>query len=379
MANSESSTPSRFAAQASAAEDVLKEQVSGLVQLSDYRKRRAEIESGASSGASTPLGGEAKPASFKKRKKVGVKKGALSFGDDEEIDETGATPEVKHESSEATNDSRAETPTTGDEGTGTEFKRKKKLKANSAIDFRPKAMTKSALIRDTQLKESLRKEYIQIREAVKATEIAIPFVFFDGSHVPGGVCRIRKGEQIWLFLDKARKVGASQRGERGERKDWARIGVDDLMFVRGDLILPHHYEFFTFIADKTVGYGGAVLFPFSAEPTKASPKNLIPASRGGTRPEDSGEESEADAMKGNPILQTAADRRQEAAKPPEVPTSELEGYSQDPTFTKIVDRRWYEKNKHIYPTSTWEDFDPEKEYTTGARKDGMGNSFFFSR
>ena len=56
------STPNpRFTSQALDAEDVLKEQTVGLVQLSDFRKRRAEALQGGEdgttsvSGASTPV------------------------------------------------------------------------------------------------------------------------------------------------------------------------------------------------------------------------------------------------------------------------------------------------------------------------------------
>jgi protein FAM50 len=64
----------------------------------------------------------------------------------------------------------------------------------------------------------------------------------------------------------------------------------------------------------------------------------------------------------------------------EVPAdSELEGFHDDPSLTKVVDRRWYERNKHIYPASVWEEFDANKDYSKGARKDGMGNAYFFSR
>lgn len=54
----------RFAAQAATAEDLLKAQTVGLVNLNDYRKRRAEAielkergSSAASSGADTPVEG----------------------------------------------------------------------------------------------------------------------------------------------------------------------------------------------------------------------------------------------------------------------------------------------------------------------------------
>lgn len=55
---------SRFTSQAATAEDLLKAQTVGLVNLNDYRKRRAEAldrtergDSTVSSGASTPLDG----------------------------------------------------------------------------------------------------------------------------------------------------------------------------------------------------------------------------------------------------------------------------------------------------------------------------------
>lgn len=59
--------------------------------------------------------------------------------------------------------------------------------------------------------------------------------------------------------------------------------------------------------------------------------------------------------------------------------STLEGANDDPMETKVVDRRWYERNKHIYPASTWQEFDPEKDYAIEVRKDTGGNTFFFSQ
>jgi protein FAM50 len=117
---------------------------------------------------------------------------------------------------------------------------KKKLGANSSIGLKPRVMTKTALQREAQQAELARQDFVIMRDAVKATEVVIPFVFYDGTNVPGGRCRIKKGEQIWLFLDKARKVGA-ELGVGGDktRRDWARVSVDDLMLVRGEVILPH--------------------------------------------------------------------------------------------------------------------------------------------
>lgn len=49
----------------------------------------------------------------------------------------------------------------------------------------------------------------------------------------------------------------------------------------------------------------------------------------------------------------------------------------DPTMTKVVDRRWYERNKHIFPASVWTEFDPNTDYSNMVRRDMGGNAYFF--
>jgi protein FAM50 len=106
-------------------------------------------------------------------------------------------------------------------------------------------MTKAALLKEAQTREQLRKEFLILQEAVKANEILIPFVFYDGTNIPGGTCKVKKSDAIWVFLDRSRKVGAELGvgGTVGEkaasRREWARVGVDDLMLVRGEVIIPH--------------------------------------------------------------------------------------------------------------------------------------------
>lgn len=190
----------------------------------------------------------AKPV-FKKKKKAVKKGGGLSFGDDdiEDAQDNGGLASI-------TGTPRSATPATGDassaaategedsETTTTSFV-KKRLKPNSSVGFQAKAMTKNALAKEAQLKEQLKKEFMRTQKAVKQTEFMIPFVFYDGSNTPGGVCRMKKGDFVWLFLDRARKMGADMASKAQAtdrtRKDWARIGVDDLMLVKGDLIIPH--------------------------------------------------------------------------------------------------------------------------------------------
>jgi protein FAM50 len=120
-----------------------------------------------------------------------------------------------------------------------------KVMPNASVSVVPKPQTKRSLLQESQARETLRKEFLQLQERVKATEIAIPFVFYDGSNIPGGICRVKKGDFMWVFLDGSRKVGAGLGvgGKDGEgakaRREWARVGVDDLMLVRGEIIIPH--------------------------------------------------------------------------------------------------------------------------------------------
>ncbi|RYO26402.1 hypothetical protein AA0113_g12516 [Alternaria arborescens] len=350
----------RFTSQAATAEDLLKAQTVGLVNLNDYRKRRAEAldrkergDAAINSGENTPAEGASTPKPvFKKKRKV-AGKGKLSFGIDEDEDtESNASK---------TSTPRESTPaeTSAPEAEVKVFK--KKLGANSSIGLKPRVMTKTALQREAQQAEQARQDFILMRDSVKATEVVIPFVFYDGTNVPGGRCRIKKGEQIWLFLDKARKVGA-ELGVGGDksRRDWARVSVDDLMLVRGEVILPHHYEIYHFLFNRVTGFDGPI-FDYSAQPTKATPST-------------SDADAEVDPATYDPLAQPSKKKSKESS----IPDEELEGFSEDPTITKVVDRRWYERNKHIFPASTWTEYAPDKDLSKVQRKDNEGNAFFFS-
>ena len=172
-------------------------------------------------------------------------KGKLSFGLDEERDEN-----VESLIASAAESPRSDTP----EGWpsmvaspaplhSNDIIEKKRFGPNANVSVAPKVMTKSALLREAQTREQLRKEFLQMQEAVKATEIVVPFVFYDGTNIPGGACKVKKGDYVWVLLDRSRKLGAELGVGGGEkansRREWARVGVDDLMLVRGEVIIPH--------------------------------------------------------------------------------------------------------------------------------------------
>ncbi|KAK1765851.1 putative DUF890 domain-protein [Phialemonium atrogriseum] len=364
----------------------------GLVALSDFRKRRAEVieqqereareiavalSGTGGTGVSTPdrsLTGTPNNASDNnnseaerhaaKRKKKRRAKALVSFGEDEgegdDGEDVSPAPPAKVKAGKAAA-SEQDDAAAATRNSDRDKKPTSKFTANASVGVVPRALTKAALRREAAERDALRKEFLVLQTAVKATEIAIPFVFYDGTNVPGGVVRVKKGDFAWVVLDKSRKVGA-ELGVGGEksanaRREWARVGVDDLILVRGSIIIPHHYEIYFFIVNKTNGPGRRRLFDYSAEAPPAVKAK-----------------GEANVKPADPLSAPAK------GTPKDLPDiSTLEGASDDPTFTKVVDRRWYERNKHIYPASVWQEFDPEKDYQSEIRRDPGGNAFFFSK
>ncbi|CAK7262669.1 hypothetical protein SEPCBS119000_000092 [Sporothrix epigloea] len=384
-----SGSNSRFAAPNQTMEQRLSTNVVGLVELSDFRKRRAqlleqqerEVREGVSDGAATPdtgvgaaasngVAGEDEaaagtgaanggvdtdgcPAKKKpktkdgKRKKQSGKASKLSFLGDDSEDE-GQREATKAEKNAAK--------------TGAKDDGEKRLKSETTIVSRPpsglppiKSFTQQARRRQEAEREVLRKEFQALQDAVKASSVAIPFVFYEGANLPGGVVSVKKGDPVWLFLDCSRKVGA--RLADGDKKPskarlhWARINVDDLMLVRGNLIIPHHYTFYFFLINKTLGPGGERVFDYRSD-VVTPPATPAPLA----------------------MPRAASDGNADGEKD----YSHLEGAGDDPSLTKVVDRRWYERNKHIYPASLWQEFDPEEDYVHQVRRDQGGNAFFFA-
>lgn len=127
--------------------------------------------------------------------------------------------------------------------------------------------------------------------------------------------------------------------------------------------MSQHYEFYYFIVNKTLSPSSTPLFDFSAQPPVIDSLSLAATA---TAP--------AGLSSYNDIARTTSTKNGAAT----VLDPHLEGFHDDPNLTKVVDRRWYERNKHIFPASVWEQFDPAKDYSKGMRRDAEGNAFFFT-
>ncbi|XP_063289249.1 protein FAM50A [Pelobates fuscus] len=183
-------------------------------------------------------------------------------------------------------------------------KKKKKLGKNPDVDtsFLPDRDREEE---ENKLREELRQEWERKQEKIKSEEIEITFSYWDGSGHRRTV-KMKKGNTIQQFLQKALEI---------LRKDFSELrsaGVEQLMYIKEDLIIPHHHSFYDFIVTKARGKSGP-LFNF-------------------------------DVHEDVRLLSDATVEKDESHA------------------GKVVLRSWYEKNKHIFPASRWEPYDPEKKW-----------------
>ncbi|NP_001089573.1 protein FAM50A-B [Xenopus laevis] len=187
---------------------------------------------------------------------------------------------------------------------------KKKKKKKQQLGKNPDVDTSFLPDRDREeeenrLREELRQEWERKQEKIKSEEIEITFSYWDGSGHRRTV-KMKKGNSIQQFLQKALEI---------LRKDFSELrsaGVEQLMYIKEDLIIPHHHSFYDFIVTKARGKSGP-LFNF-------------------------------DVHEDVRLLSDASVEKDESHA------------------GKVVLRSWYEKNKHIFPASRWEPYDPEKKW-----------------
>jgi protein FAM50 len=108
---------------------------------------------------------------------------------------------------------------------------------------------------EDRLREQLRQEWVMKQEEVKKEEIEITFSYWDGSGHRNSV-KMKKGQTIYQFLQKCLEM------LRKQFPELRTVSADQLMYVKEDLIIPHHYSFYDFIVTK-VSKNHEALVPIS--------------------------------------------------------------------------------------------------------------------
>lgn len=155
------------------------------------------------------------------------------------------------------------------------------------------------------LREELRMEWVQKQERLKNEDIEITFSYWDGSG-HRRVVRMKKGNSVYQFLQKCMEL------LRKEFYELRAVTADQLMYVKEDLIIPHHYTFYDFIVTKARGKSGPLF---------------------------------------------AYDAREDVRLTNDASVEKEESHA-----GKVLLRSWYERNKHIFPASRWEPYDPARSY-----------------
>jgi protein FAM50 len=155
-------------------------------------------------------------------------------------------------------------------------------------------------------KRRLELEWKKRQESMKEEQLEIVYSYWDGSGHRRTVV-VKKGDSIAEFLENVRQDLSR------EFREMQSISSDALIYVKEDLILPQDLTFYDLIVTKARGKSGP-LFHFDVH--------------------DDVRLGQIDAR--------------------------IEKDESHPG--KVVERRWYDRNKHIFPASRWEVYDPNKDY-----------------
>lgn len=286
----------KFAVHYDAVEQQLKSSTIGLVTLNEMKAKQEDVVKEREKELARKKKEQEKQmkreieAKQAKKKEQRDKIAKLSFGQDdeeEEEEEEEAPPESKDNNKDY------------------------KMAKNPDVDtsFLPDRAREDA---ENRLREELRQEWVAKQEAMKNEEIEITFSYWDGSGHRRSV-RMKKGNSVYQFLQRGLEI------LRKEFNELRSISADHLMYIKEDLIIPHHYTFYDFIVNKARGKSGP-LFHFDVR----------------------------DDVR---LVSDASVEKEESHA------------------GKVVMRTWYERNKHIFPASRWEPYDPQKNYDKYTIKD----------
>ncbi|XP_038054501.1 protein FAM50A-like [Patiria miniata] len=271
----------KFTAHYDAVEQQLKSSTIGLVTLDEMKARRDVLVQEHEKELAKANSALEKVEKEKKKKKKNKVTSTLSFnldedGEEDEEEEADSQPVIK----------------------------KKKLGKNPDVDtsFLPDREREEEENRE---REKLRQEWQDKQEMIKNDDIEITYSYWDGSGHRRSV-KMKKGDTMQRFLQRCLET------LKKDFHELKAVTVEQMMYIKEDLIIPHHYSFYDFIVTKARGKSGP-LFSFDVHDDIRLTNDA------------SVEKDESHAG-------------------------------------KVVLRSWFERNKHIFPASRWEPYDPEKKW-----------------
>ncbi|KAL3798794.1 hypothetical protein HJC23_004582 [Cyclotella cryptica] len=298
----------------SAEERIFRERTVGLVTAEEFRKASAEAEKARArkgvgdndqeereDGAQGGLTGEEQLRLEKERKKA--RKKAMKEKKKRMAALSFAGDGELEEDVDETNEANGNDQSASEESSGNQ----KTMMKNPTVDtsFLPDQEREH---RAKAERERLRKDWLERQKKIKEELLEITYSYWDGTgHRRTVTCK--KGDTVAKFLELVRRDLAKEFREMGN------VSSDALLYVKEDLIIPQDISFYDLIATRARGKSGP-LFNFDVH---------------------------------DDVRVGAVDARVE---------------KDESHPGKVVERRWYDRNKHIFPASRWEIYDPAKEYGT---------------
>jgi protein FAM50 len=143
-------------------------------------------------------------------------------------------------------------------------------------------------------REQLKQAWLEEQKCLKERDLRLKYSYWDGSGHQRQLT-VKVGDTIHAFLTRARDQLVA------DFPQMRHATVQNLLFVKGGLILPPSTTFYTFIVAKSQSASGEVLFDV------------------------------------------------------DMPVKEQKAHA-----AKVVQRHWFESSKHIYPVNTWLPYDEDK-------------------
>lgn len=254
-------TGSNFEARSETVEDLLKTKTVGLVTHEDFKARRKYLERcAAEEREKLEATKREREAEGRRQRLKKANHSTLSFGggsdtsddteDDDVVSNRGPVTKRKLEGEDTTGkkeiiDAKQDENAPDGDMSGLEMRaavaKRRKLRKNPDADttFLP---DREREIAEAAERERLKQSWKNEQEAIKNEVVRITYSYWDGSGHRRMV-RCKKGTTVGRFLSMVQT----------QFKELRNTSADALMFIKEDLIIPHHYSFYDFIVSQARG------------------------------------------------------------------------------------------------------------------------------